>query len=194
MNVKSKGFTLHVEIDENPFDPRECDNLGTMLTWHRRYSLGDMNPYKTSQDFWNDKQLHENIFVRQNVYLLDHSGLYLSATPFTAVDPQGWDSGQVGIIYATKTDVQKEFGDLSLETQYKVNEILFNEIEEYNKYLSGTFYQYTIENEEGEYVDSSGEYEGTMEEILINMKEAADKKYSFLFDKMIEQQNKSEMY
>ncbi len=37
------GFTveLHYEEDGSPFDPRDVDNLGTMVCWHPDYILGD---------------------------------------------------------------------------------------------------------------------------------------------------------
>lgn len=196
MNIKSEGITLYVDIDDDPIHPRkDCDNLGKMICWHRRYDLGDKNPYDSPQDFKEDTELQNDIFTKLNVFLLDHSGLWISATPFTAVDPQGWDSGQVGYIYATKTDVLREYGNLSYETQLQVNQTLIGEIENYNNYLTGNYFYFMIEDEEGEVVDTCGSFTGnSMTDILKAMKTVASLDYDFLFDKMIEKQSHADMY
>ena len=35
------GIVLEVMREQDPMDPREWDNLGTMVCWHSRYTLGD---------------------------------------------------------------------------------------------------------------------------------------------------------
>jgi len=42
-------YRIKVEHDANPQNPREDDNLGTMLCWHRRYILGDENQWKRGE-------------------------------------------------------------------------------------------------------------------------------------------------
>jgi hypothetical protein len=38
-----KGYTIKVQYDEYPQNPRtEWDSAGTMVCWHSRYNLGDM--------------------------------------------------------------------------------------------------------------------------------------------------------
>ena len=197
MNIKANGMTLNVEIDEAPLHPRkDCEPFGKMLCWHRHYDLSDeKNPYESPQDFKDDTDLQDEIFTKLNVFMLDHSGIWLSATPFTAVDPQGWDSGQVGYIYATKSDVQEMFGDLSYETQLQVNKLLLGEIEDYNDYLTNNYYYYSIEDAEGEVVDSCGSFSGgSMPDILKTMKETAGADYGKLFNKMIDRQSHTGMY
>jgi hypothetical protein len=39
-------YRVRVVHDEDPANPREWENPGTMLCWHRRYNLGDENPWK----------------------------------------------------------------------------------------------------------------------------------------------------
>lgn len=192
MNVKSNGLTLNVDIDITPLHPRkDFDNLGVMACWHRRYDLGDKNSYPTSQDFWDDAELQEDIFVKMKVYGYDHGGITISSTPFSCP----WDSGTLGLIYATKTDVLKEYGDLSDETKKKVTERLEGEIKDYDNYLTSDYYYFTIEDENGKVIDSCGSFGGdSMPDILNAMKENADKDYSHLFDKMIDKQSHAGMY
>lgn len=47
-------YILEIVRDEFPEDPRNWDNLGTMVCWHRRYNLGDKHDYKTYRDFLED--------------------------------------------------------------------------------------------------------------------------------------------
>ena len=48
-------YTLFVEDDEYPMNPREdCDPFGKMVCWHRRYSLGDKHQYDDPEDFLRD--------------------------------------------------------------------------------------------------------------------------------------------
>lgn len=48
MQTKLDGITLYVDIDEMPPHPRkDCDNLGTLLGWHRHYNFSDKDDYPT---------------------------------------------------------------------------------------------------------------------------------------------------
>lgn len=49
--MEYKGYTIEIERDEFNDSPRDWDNLGTMVTWHRRYPLGDEQP-KSDVDNW----------------------------------------------------------------------------------------------------------------------------------------------
>jgi hypothetical protein len=42
--AEDDNYRLAIIRDEMPESPREWDNLGTMICWHRRYDLGDENP------------------------------------------------------------------------------------------------------------------------------------------------------
>ena len=39
-----KGYTIKIEHDDYPDNPRDWDNAGEMVCWHRRYNLGDEEP------------------------------------------------------------------------------------------------------------------------------------------------------
>ena len=38
------GYTISIYYDEDAQSPRDWDNLGTMVCWHRRYDIGDEQP------------------------------------------------------------------------------------------------------------------------------------------------------
>ena len=179
METKLNGYTLKIIPDENPLNPRtDCDHLGIMLCWHRRYSLGDSHPYDTPQDFV-ESAAAKDVFVCLPVYLLDHSGLYVSVNDFH--DP--WDSGQLGFIYCTKKDAQKWFDNPDV-TEDEIKKELTAEVEEYNDYLNGAWYGFCIEGLDGEVEDSCGgfRYSGSVKELANEMKSYVSDKYYALFD------------
>lgn len=182
METKLNGYTLKIIPDENPLNPRtDCDHLGIMLCWHRRYSLGDSHPYDTPQDFV-ESAAAKDMFVCLPVYLLDHSGLYVSVNDFN----DSWDSGQLGFIYCTKQDAQKWFNNTDV-TEDEIKKELTAEVEEYNDYLNGAWYGFLIEGLDGEVEDSCGgfRYDGSMKKLASEMKSYVSDKYSALFDKLV---------
>lgn len=182
METKLNGYTLKIIPDEHPLNPRtDCDHLGIMLCWHRRYSLGDSHPYDTPQDF-AESAAAKDMFVCLPVYLLDHSGLYVSVNDFN----DSWDSGQLGFIYCTKQDAQKWFNNPDV-TEDEIKKELTAEVEEYNDYLNGAWYGFLIEGLDGEVEDSCGgfRYDGSMKKLASEMKSYVSDKYSALFDKLV---------
>lgn len=182
METKLNGYTLKIIPDENPLNPRtDCDHLGIMLCWHRRYSLGDSHPYDTPQDF-AESAAAKDMFVCLPVYLLDHSGLYVSVNDFN----DSWDSGQLGFIYCTKQDAQKWFNNTDV-TEDEIKKELTAEVEEYNDYLNGAWYGFLIEGLDGEVEDSCGgfRYDGSMKKLASEMKSYVSDKYYALFDKFV---------
>lgn len=182
METKLNGYTLKIIPDENPLNPRtDCDHLGIMLCWHRRYSLGDGHPYDTPQDF-AESAAAKDMFVCLPVYLLDHSGLYVSVNDFN----DSWDSGQLGFIYCTKQDAQKWFNNTDV-TEDEIKKELTAEVEEYNDYLNGAWYGFLIEGLDGEVEDSCGgfRYDGSMKKLASEMKSYVSDKYYALFDKLV---------
>lgn len=182
METKLNGYTLKIIPDENPLNPRtDCDHLGIMLCWHRRYSLGDNHPYDTPQDF-AESAAAKDMFVCLPVYLLDHSGLYVSVNDFN----DSWDSGQLGFIYCTKQDAQKWFNNADV-TEDEIKKELTAEVEEYNDYLNGAWYGFLIEGLDGEVEDSCGgfRYDGSMKKLASEMKSYVSDKYYALFDKLV---------
>lgn len=124
--VDSEGieYTLKVEQDECPEDPRDWDNVCTMVCFHSRYRLGDKHDYEDSDEFFihilcdicgmNEEDIEE-LSTREKyklakesdkVYfkdlnLYDHSGLTISTSSGYPYNDR-WDAGCVGWIYVSK--------------------------------------------------------------------------------------------
>jgi len=139
-------YDIQEEIQETLYNPRENDNLGSMVCYHRRYNLGDKNPYlpghykPNPRDFsgWRDMRQYlekvHDLAVCLPIYMYDHSGISLSTKPFSCP----WDSGQVGFIFVSKEKLRKEYGvkRVTASLVSKAERILIAEVEEYNQYLN----------------------------------------------------------
>lgn len=161
---EKEGNTIaEIYVDECPTDPREWDNLGHMICFHKRYKLGDPhNVSSESFDGWSEVEKclidERKAVIILPLYLYDHSGLRMKVGNFHGLLPQGhatFDSGPVGFIYATNEDILKNFGEykdgklvpnqrVSHKRRERAKEILENEVKVYDQYLCGDIYGYRI--------------------------------------------------
>lgn len=174
------GLTVTIEQDMDPESPREWDNVGKMVCSHRNYTLGDEQFDADDYDGWLEVKNHliedEGAVVILPLSLYDHSGISMSVGKLS-----GWDSGQVGFIYCTQEDIDREWeGDAE-----KADAYLRSEVETYNQYLTGQVYQYSVDNpKNGENIDMlSGlyGYDYTVEEanaVADNFKHPHDAAYA----------------
>lgn len=141
---------LTIHNDEHADSPRDMgDMLGTMVCLHPRYDLGDKDKHdyrfadyvgRGIGALLKDIKRNEKPLVILPLYLLDHSGLSISTGDFG----DSWDSGMVGFIYVTRKDKENLWGKTRL-TKKRMYEILKSEVEEYDAYLRGHTYGFTIE-------------------------------------------------
>jgi hypothetical protein len=170
------GNTLKIFPDPDPMNPRtEYDNVGKLICFHRRYTLGDKTDLKSGEfSSWNDLK---NFLIRRNnagviipIFMIDHSGISIRAgRDFSDCDPGCWDSGQIGFIYADKDTIRKEFSvkRITEKTRGKMRVLLTGEIELYNSYLSGDVYGYEHVNAAGEVIDSCWGFYGDYRETIV---------------------------
>jgi len=96
-------------------------------------------------------------YIFLDLYLLDHSVLYLSLHPFN----DSWDSGMLGWVVVDRVKM-KEAG----VEEDKLEEFIENHLEMYNKYLNG--YIYEISLIEKVYVNSDKpEHQGLYAEYVV---------------------------
>ena len=163
--IENEKYKLEIFDDLNPCSPREFDNLGTMVCFHRRYNLGDETELKSS-DFSSWEELENYLYKEENaliaipVFMYDHSGLWINTTGFSCP----WDSGQIGYIYVSKEKVRREYSCKRISKKLKemIREMLCSEVDLYNDYLSGNVYGFTLtDKENAEEIDSSCGFYGT---------------------------------
>lgn len=151
--------TLRIFQDTDPESPREWSNLSTMVCIHRRYNLGDHKATADEQEIirqagsWEKAEKRLLAYYRANrnpivkilpLFLYDHSGITMSTGSFN----DRWDSGQVGFIFATRSQVKGCFivGDeeLPADIDERVERCLKGEVETYDQYLRGDVYGYEV--------------------------------------------------
>jgi hypothetical protein len=180
------GHVIHIYMDDDAESPREWDNLGTMVCFHRRYTLGDANGVsqclkdirasKHYRETWDDyssdhyrdldnprvmlETAEQCGFLVLPLYLYDHSGLTMNTTGFSCP----WDSGQVGFIYATKEKIMNEFGGYLKRKRYcehvrkSASASLSAEVSVYDQYLRGEVYGWELTGPDGADLESCWGY------------------------------------
>lgn len=143
---KARRIVLSVEPT---IDPSKIHERATGLTYH-----------------WLQKRRERTLdkhYVMLPLYLYDHSGITMNTTGFSC----RWDSGQVGWIYVSRENLLREFNKVNLSKKIRqtAEQRLRGEVHEYDQYLTGDVWQFTITDttgaadEEG-CVDSCGGYYG----------------------------------
>lgn len=157
------GKTIKIYQDTEPENPREWDNLGTMVCWHPDYTLGDEqidipHGYKDIAISLNELGLDDLPRVYLPLYLYDHSGITMQTSPFS----DDWDSGQVGFIYATAEQIRKwcRVQRIIKRLEERVKSILIQEVNVYNQYLTGDVWGYVIRDGDTKHLDSCSGFYG----------------------------------
>lgn len=151
-----KGYAIGVSHDDTMENPREYEaNIGKMFLAHRRYDVANETPYDVdSFGSWRDveaeiKDEHPGAVVLP-VFMFDHGDVQLSTKPFG----DRFDSGQLGVIYATPAAYEKAVG--SAGSEEAIAKELRAEVDAYGRYLNGESYVAAIFDSTGEMIDSLG--------------------------------------
>lgn len=151
------NYIIKIFTDDDAMNPRsDFDNAGKMVCFHKRYKLGDKTEL-SADDFENWDELAKHLTDNEGakvifpLWLYDHSGITISAKPFSC----SWDSGRVGFIYMDDKGLEEFGGDI--ETAKRC---LLSEVEVYDDYLRGNVYGYTVTDLQGNEIDSCWGYFG----------------------------------
>ncbi len=153
------GKTVKIYHDEDAESPRNDDDLGVMLCWHRRILLGDeqIRPSDFGEDLGEVREKlgeERGAALILPVYIYEHGQITITAreSVYARYPDQEWDAGQVGFIYAEEAAILKEYSIESIteEMLEKVREVLEGEVAVYDQYLMGDVWGYVIEGEEGD--------------------------------------------
>lgn len=152
-----KGYTIKIEYDMDPMNPRkEFDNMGTMVVWKRGYELGDeqssMDKYDYFAEVIRGSTAGNGRMYNSYWYPLYECGGGSDVRLCVGEWMEPYDDAVIGWIYVSKADVRKEYGIKHVKENYqlKVQEVLKGEVEEYNAYLNGEVYGWTVEGWDGE--------------------------------------------
>ena len=131
VDEEGNKYKLIVEQDDIAENPREWDNLSTMICFHRRYDLGDKHNYDDVHEMledlaesvginYEDKNTYDLMtalspyYCIKPLHLYDHSGITIS-TSNTYPYNDRWDAGCVGFVYISKDVALKELVEYVLD-------------------------------------------------------------------------------
>lgn len=162
--IEYRDCIIKLYPETEPIDPREDDNLGTMICFHCDHCLGDKHDF-------TPESLNEYIkrpdVIALPLYLLDHSGLWIktsrqvvSRANAFSWDPGGWDTSFIGYIVIDYEKIRKEYliKNVTKKVRERVIDYLFNEVNTYNNYLTGNVVWYNTETRTGEPISSCGNF------------------------------------
>ena len=158
---------LIVRVVDDPWrdHPREDDALSHMVTFHKRYEIGDEHSYGTyfrdeDCDGWEDIEriLHRDadIAIIYPLYLFDHSVQHIKIGAYAGAGNINshayWDSGKVGYVYVTKDAIRKWWGIKRVTKKYLdlADHVLRAEVDALDHYISGELYQYEVLDPQGD--------------------------------------------
>lgn len=142
--IEIDGYRVNIYPDLDAEDPREWDNLGTMVCFHKRYNLGDKHNFTVEE---LQEYVERDDVIALPLYMYDHSGIGISTNNSSYPYNCPWDSGQLGYIVVELDKVCKEFGwkTFTEENRKKVIQQLQGEVETYHQYVSGDVWGFVIE-------------------------------------------------
>lgn len=167
-------YLIKIIIDQDPINPRtEYDNVTTMVCFHSRHNLGDIENTQWSNNkdgMYEFKQWfkeHKEELISLPLRLYDHSGLTISTSGSYPYNDR-WDSSEIGVIYIEKKKFLEEFDnqfkEWNKEAEKRAIEVLKIDVKTYDDYLRGECYGYEIiDTETQEEVDSCWGFLGDKE-------------------------------
>lgn len=146
------GLTLTLHHDQDCESPLEYDE-GVFITYNAqsRYTLGN-TPTDAEENQRIGERIQSGELIGLPVYAYIHGGVALSTGAFSCP----WDSGQSGFIYVNKATALSWHGGKIL-TAKKREQTLKNLraiVESFGAWVNGECYGYSVEDADGETLDS----------------------------------------
>lgn len=173
--------------DSDGSDPRQWDNVGTMVCWHRRYRLGDKHDYRNPQDFIDDiKDRFGSDYEMLPIFMYEHGGITISTSCSGYPYNDRWDAGQVGFIYVSKEKALAEFAIDDEPWRERAKRCMFEEVKEYDFFLRGDVYGWILEKYDEEddtwieeescwgFIGDTIEYTGILDDVPSSLVEVED--------------------
>lgn len=145
-----KDLILSIEYDdarENPY--KVFDQIGTIITWHRRLDLGgkmvSVDDYETAREFVRH-EIGEPALVLPLYYDEHGPNCRIRAWDPDTLLCEDWYRKFVGVVYLTMRRMREEYltKRLNAKTRAIALRVLQSEVEELSDYLNGDIYGYRI--------------------------------------------------
>lgn len=192
--IQYKEYSINIERDENAQNPREDENITTMLFFHKRYTLGDYNENKayirecesrcrSRGELLKKIKKDFNPPVISEVYMYDHSMISLSLRGDVYPYNDRWDAGFLGYILIPEERFKKEFGRKTQKNIALAKNILLSEFTVYDEYIRGEVFGYIAESSEEEFIGSCWGFYGHNHEKSGLLEEAKNEIDSYIEQK-----------
>lgn len=149
VTLEARRRRARVVADEDAENPREEEfSFGTMVTWSRAYTLGDVQPVIAPLDWVAALDMDTVCVILPVYYAYIHGDLRVSTTSFN----DRFDSDQLGWIYCTWNDARMHFESIGMlvcdsDIKEHARKALIEEVYEYDAYLNGEVYELYFEVE-----------------------------------------------
>lgn len=142
---EKNGYKVTIEPDEDVENPREYQNDHAFIvtTRNRYFQVAGPNGETASTIGENLEEWKKTHHVYK-LNALIHSGVHLSIVSDLKQYYMGFDSGQIGFLLVTRDESEIPDADKYAEGM----------VETWNQYLSGDVWGYTIEDGEGNEIES----------------------------------------
>ena len=159
--IQYKGYTINIDYDPSPENPREWDDLSTIYSNSRRYDFDGHSIEELIQEVGGD--IYDNVipwdligkkYYYRKVWMYDHSGITVRTAeenPWGNMGYMAWDSGLAGVIVVDKKAAKKEW---DTDTKARAEKWLDGEIANLDTYVRGEIYGYEVLDEDGNEFDS----------------------------------------
>lgn len=175
---KHKGLSIKIYQDEDAQSPKEWDNENVLLVgYHRDFYVENSRITKqVAIDYANNEKTEEVMAIKKQYHIFGleayiHSGVVLAISQEGNFCDRRWDVSQLGLVLVSKEEAK---------TKAKAKKIAKGLTEEWNEYLSGNVYGYTVDGGGGCWgfygdIEKSGIIESAKEEAEMLAKEMIEK-------------------
>lgn len=163
--IEYKGYTIDVTVEFLEIDPREYDNLATLMLFHKRYAVANETDFQMI-DFgsWGEAKAaiikkYKPVWIAP-VYGYSHSGLDMGLQIQPYWYQYSWDGGCLGFAFVTRERVLEVTGEkrITAAVRNRIATLVANELSEYVKYINGVpSFGYEITDADGEVLDTLSE-------------------------------------
>jgi len=164
MTIKTEtknGYTLTLAHDDCADEsPREYES-STFFGFHNRVESPDPAPDSDPETARRIALHPDNVALP--VFMYDHGSRIYKASADGNPFHCPWDSGLFGFIYISRTDARAMYGISRLTETYrqKVLQDLATQVDSYSRWANGEVYRWTLEDSDGDHIESCGGYDCT---------------------------------
>jgi hypothetical protein len=136
------NISVEIYYDSDSESPRLWSPMTKFVMDHNRYDLPNEIDFQFDDyDSWEEVsvELCKDYNWVFTVYMLDHGAATLSLRPFK----DKWDSGMVGFVCLSESDVFSNFA-LGTDWDEKARQVVESEFEEYKNWMDGNVFGFRV--------------------------------------------------